>query len=140
MGVREETAAGMRVTLKLIGVAFSLLPAITAARAETISLAAQLLGSNAAPQNKSDAFGEGQFTYDSQTGKLDYYLTYDGTAPTRIDLHGPARPGDLRSNVISPARAGAELGWKPKVDLAAGLERTVSWFADRLLGAAPAGH
>ena len=54
--------------------------------------------------------------------------------------HGPARPGDLRSNVISPARAGAELGWKPKVDLAAGLERTVSWFADRLLGAAPAGH
>jgi len=48
--------------------------------------------------------------------------------------HGPARPGDLRSNVISPVRAGAELGWTPKVGLAEGLERTVSWFADRLLG------
>lgn len=101
MGVREETAAGMRVTLKLIGVAFSLLPAITAARAETISLAAQLLGSNAAPQNKSDAFGEGQFTYDSQTGKLDYYLTYDGTAPTRIDLHGPAKAGENTAPILA---------------------------------------
>ena len=91
----------MRVTLKLMSTAFGLLTAITAARAETVSLAAQLLGSNAVPQSKSDAFGEGQFTYDSQTGKLDYYLTYDGTAPTRIDLHGPAKAGENAAPVLS---------------------------------------
>lgn len=49
-------------------------------------------------------------------------------------LHGPPRPGDLRSNVIGFARAQAELNWTPKVDLATGLERTVSSFADRVLG------
>ncbi|MBS0280124.1 MAG: CHRD domain-containing protein [Proteobacteria bacterium] len=91
----------MHVTHKLIGAAFGLLTAITAARAETVSLAAQLFGSNAIPQNKSDAFGEGQFRYDGQTGKLDYYLTYDGTAPTRIDLHGPARAGENAAPVLA---------------------------------------
>lgn len=101
MGVRKEAAAGMRVTLKLISVTFGLLTAITTARAETVSLAAQLLGSNAVPQNKSDAFGEGQFTYDSETGKLGYYLTYDGTAPTRIDLHGPAQAGENAAPILA---------------------------------------
>jgi hypothetical protein len=62
-------------------------------RAETVSLVAHLFGSNAVPQTKSDAFGEAQFTYDSQTRQLDYYVTYDGASPTRIDIHGPAGPG-----------------------------------------------
>ncbi len=91
----------MRVTLEFAGAVFGLLTAITAARAETVSLSAQLLGNNAVPQNKSDAFGEGQFHYDGQTGKLDYYLTYDGTAPTRIDLHGPARAGENAAPVLA---------------------------------------
>ena len=63
-------------------------------QAETVSLVAHLFGSNAIPQNKSDAFGEAQFTYDSQTRQLDYYVTYDGASPTRIDIHGPAGPGE----------------------------------------------
>ena len=71
-----------------------LLTATVAGQAATVSLTANLLGGNAAPQNKSDAFGEGQFSYDSQSGKLEYYLTYDGTTPTRIDLHGPAKPNE----------------------------------------------
>lgn len=91
----------MRVTLKFAGAAFGLLAAITTARAQTVSLAAQLLGSNAVPQSKSDAFGEGQFTYDGETGKLDYYLTYDGTAPTRIDFHGPAQAGENATSVLT---------------------------------------
>jgi UDP-glucose 4-epimerase len=45
--------------------------------------------------------------------------------------NGPARPGDLRSNVISPGRASKELEWRPQVDLESGLDRTVRWFADR---------
>lgn len=69
-----------------------LLAAATAGQAATVSLTANLLGANAVPQNKSDAFGEAQFSYDSQSGRLEYYLTYDGAAPTKIDLHGPAKP------------------------------------------------
>jgi hypothetical protein len=78
-----------------------LLTAIGPGQAETISLVAHLLGGNAAPQNKSDAFGEGQFTYDSQSGKLEYYLTYDGAAPTKIDLHGPAKPNENAATVLA---------------------------------------
>ena len=46
-------------------------------------------------------------------------------------LHGPARPGDLRSNLVSAARAGEVLGWQPTVAFPAGVARTVEWFADR---------
>lgn len=91
----------MRVTLAAMGAAFGLLTAITTAQAGPVSLTAQLLGSNATPQNKSDAFGEGQFTYDAETGKLDYYLTYDGATPTRIDLHGPARAGENAAPILA---------------------------------------
>jgi len=74
--------------------ALGLLTGVTPGQAQTVSLTAQLLGSHTVPQTKSDAFGEGQFSYDSQSGKLEYYLTYDGTTPTRIDLHGPAKPNE----------------------------------------------
>ncbi|MFM8495863.1 MAG: NAD-dependent epimerase/dehydratase family protein [Planctomycetia bacterium] len=46
-------------------------------------------------------------------------------------LHGPARPGDLRSNLVSAARAGEVLGWQPTVAFRTGVARTVEWFADR---------
>ena len=72
----------------------SLLLMASAARAESLSLVAHLLGGGNVPANKSDAFGEGQFTYDTATRQLDYYVTYDGIAPSRIDIHGPAGPGE----------------------------------------------
>ncbi|MEM9703678.1 MAG: NAD-dependent epimerase/dehydratase family protein, partial [Planctomycetota bacterium] len=43
--------------------------------------------------------------------------------------HGPARDGDLRSSVISPARGKAGLGWEPKIAFDEGLRETVAWFA-----------
>jgi UDP-glucose 4-epimerase len=43
--------------------------------------------------------------------------------------YGPARPGDLRSNLVDPGRAAEVLGWRPAVTLADGLARTASWFA-----------
>lgn len=46
--------------------------------------------------------------------------------------HGPERPGDLRSNVISYARAERELGWSPQINVAEGLKQTVAWFGDRI--------
>jgi UDP-glucose 4-epimerase len=44
-------------------------------------------------------------------------------------VHGPARPGDLRSNLVSAARAGEVLGWRPTVAFPAGVAHTVAWFA-----------
>jgi UDP-glucose 4-epimerase len=45
--------------------------------------------------------------------------------------HGPARPGDLRSNLVSAARAADVLGWRPQVAFPEGVARTVAWFAER---------
>jgi len=45
--------------------------------------------------------------------------------------HGPARPGDLRSNLVDATRAGDVLGWRPTVALREGLRRTAEWFAAR---------
>ncbi|MBV8134843.1 MAG: NAD-dependent epimerase/dehydratase family protein [Deltaproteobacteria bacterium] len=44
--------------------------------------------------------------------------------------HAEARPGEQLRSVISPRRAAAELGWKPEVELAEGLDRTFSYFRD----------
>ena len=44
-------------------------------------------------------------------------------------VHGPARPGDLRSNLVDASRAGALLGWQPRMSLAEGLADTAGWFA-----------
>jgi len=44
-------------------------------------------------------------------------------------VHGPARPGDLRSNLVDASRAGDILGWQPKMSLADGLADTAGWFA-----------
>ena len=47
--------------------------------------------------------------------------------------HGPARAGDLRSNLISYALIEREMGWKPLVNIEQGLKETVDWFADEVL-------
>ena len=45
--------------------------------------------------------------------------------------YAPARPGEQRRSVISPARAGQVLGWRPEVTLDDGLERTFAFFKER---------
>lgn len=47
--------------------------------------------------------------------------------------HGPARAGDLRSSLVDPALARAAMDWRPEMSLKSGLQKTVAWFADRLL-------
>ena len=81
--------------------ALFLLAAMSTGHAESISLAAHLLGGSAVPANMSDAFGEAQFTYDTATRQLEYYVTYDGTAPTELDLHGPAGPGEKAPSAVT---------------------------------------
>ncbi len=45
--------------------------------------------------------------------------------------HGPARAGDLRSNMLDATRAKVDWGWTPQVDFASGLRQTVEWFHSR---------
>jgi UDP-glucose 4-epimerase len=44
---------------------------------------------------------------------------------------GPSRPGDYRAKRVSSERARTELGWEPRFDLAAGLQRTLDWYRSR---------
>jgi hypothetical protein len=81
--------------------AFLLLVPFSGAMAQPVSLTAHLLGDSNVPANKSDAFGEGQFTYDTATRQLDYYVTYDGIAPAKIDLHGPAGVGESAATIAN---------------------------------------
>lgn len=57
------------------------------------------------------------------------------TAPLPEPSHGPARPGDLRSNLVDAALAAEVLGWKPTKSLGEGITETVGWFAERQSGA-----
>lgn len=45
--------------------------------------------------------------------------------------HGPPRAGDLRSSLVDARRAEQLLGWKPTVQLAEGVRRTVAWFDEQ---------
>jgi UDP-glucose 4-epimerase len=64
-------------------------------------------------------------------GAMQEVLTERGR-PDALPLpeHGPARPGDLRSNMVDPAFAAQRLAWRPTVGLAEGLARTARWFAE----------
>ena len=44
--------------------------------------------------------------------------------------HGPAKPGEQRRSVISPALARRVLGWEPRVTLEEGIAETVRFFRD----------
>ena len=63
--------------------------------------------------------GEGPWLYDTQGRR---YL--DAVSSWWVNLFGHAQP-DI-------ARAREVLGWEPKVDLDAGLERTLAYFRSRL--------
>lgn len=45
--------------------------------------------------------------------------------------YAPARAGEQRRSVISPARAAQTLGWRPEVNLRDGLTRTFAYFKER---------
>src|ERR1700712_5217700 len=97
--LHKQMAADMR--MMIVSTGLFLLAAIPSGQAQSVSLTAHLLGGYAVPQNKRDAFGEGQFSYNSQTGQLEYYLTYDGATPTKIDLHGPAKPNENAVSILT---------------------------------------
>jgi UDP-glucose 4-epimerase len=48
--------------------------------------------------------------------------------------HGPARTGDLRSNLVAADRAANVLAWRPTTSLEAGLATTALWFLEQAAG------
>jgi len=46
--------------------------------------------------------------------------------------HGPAKPGEQRRSCIDNRRAGEVLGWRPRVALADGLQRTAAYYREHL--------
>ena len=61
-------------------------------------------------------------------GLVDVMKEAGQTASYPAPLHGAARPGDLRSNLVDASRAGTVLGWRPEVGLEEGISRTAAWF------------
>ena len=43
-------------------------------------------------------------------------------------VHAPRRPGDPRASRFNPARAAAQLGWKPEFSFDQGLQETLAYF------------
>jgi len=64
-----------------------------------------------------------------ETNVNDLYSTLASIAdfPTQAE-HAAERPGEQKRSVISPARAADELGWRPEMKLADGLEETFKYF------------
>ena len=48
--------------------------------------------------------------------------------------NAPKRPGEQQRSVVSIAKAGSLLGWRPRSSLEEGLSRTFAWFAERHAG------
>ena len=66
-----------------------------------------------------------------ETNVNDLYHTLGTVADvTRAPEYAPARPGEQSRSVISPARAGELLNWRPQVELADGLDQTFTYFKD----------
>lgn len=116
----------MRGTFLIFAVASALISAHSGACAGTVSLVAHLLGSTEVPATQSDAFAEAQFTYDSAAHELQYYVNYDGIAPSKIDLHEGAAAGEKMPSAInlplseSPLSGAAKLTAEQEAMLLAG--------------------
>ncbi len=58
-----------------------------------------------------------------------YELLRDVSGRDFSPEHGPAKPGEQLRSSIDPARAGRVLGWRPEIELAAGLKETLRFFS-----------
>ena len=53
------------------------------------------------------------------------------TGANADENHGDAKPGEQLRSVLDTSYAQRTLGWRPEVDIAAGLQQTVDWFRER---------
>jgi hypothetical protein len=99
--------AGPRPIFLLAGILFA--ASVAGGHAETISLRALLVGGGNVPKTTSEGFGEAQFSYDGASHRLEYYVSYDGVAPTKIDLHGPAGPAETAGAILAIPVSGSPI-------------------------------
>ena len=126
----------------LFAAATMLLP-VAAARAETITLRADLKGSNEVPPNSSPASGTAEATLDTSSKLLTYTITYkDLTGPALgAHFHGPVEAGKNAGIVLpfktvqSPIQGSATLTDEQAADLLAG-----KWYANIHTAANPGGE
>jgi len=126
----------------LFAVATMLLPFATAS-AETITLKADLKGSNEVPPNSSPASGTAEATLDTTSKLLTYTITYkDLTGPALgAHFHGPVEAGKNAGIVLpfksvqSPIQGSATLTDQQAADLLAG-----KWYANIHTAANPGGE
>jgi CHRD domain len=123
----------------LVGTPSSIPPA----RAETITLKADLKGSNEVPPNASPATGKAEAKLDTETRVLSWTVTYaDLTGPALgAHFHGPSEPGKNAGIVLpfktvqSPIEGTATITESQAADLLAG-----KWYANIHTAANPGGE
>jgi UDP-glucose 4-epimerase len=62
-----------------------------------------------------------------------YLKLQEFTASPLGPVHGPAKSGEQRRSVLDSSRARERLGWRPRVDVAAGLAQTAAAFREAWL-------
>jgi CHRD domain len=123
--------------------AATMLLSVTLANAETITLKADLKGSNEVPPNSSPASGAAEATFDTTSKLLTYTVTYkDLTGPALgAHFHGPVEAGKNAGIVLpfktvqSPIQGSATLTDEQATDLLAG-----KWYANIHTAANPGGE
>jgi CHRD domain-containing protein len=125
--------------------AFALLAGfgVTAARAEIVTLKADLKGSNEVPPNSSPASGTAEATLNTETKVLTWTVTFKDLTgpPVGAHFHGPGEPGKNAGIVlpfktlVSPIQGTATLTDTQMNDLLAG-----RWYANIHTGANPGGE
>jgi CHRD domain-containing protein len=116
---------------------------IATASAETVTLKADLKGSNEVPPNSSPASGKAEATLNTETKVLTWTVTYkDLTGPAvGAHFHGPSEPGKNAGIVLpfkttqSPIEGTATLTDAQMADLLAG-----KWYANIHTAANPGGE
>jgi hypothetical protein len=114
-----------------------------AARAETITVKADLKGSNEVPPNNSTATGKATATLDTQSRMLTYSITFSGLSGPVVGahFHGPSAAGGNAGialpfkTVQSPIEGTATLTENQAADLVAG-----KWYANLHTAANPGGE
>ena len=116
---------------------------VAAANAETVTLKAELKGSNEVPPNSSPASGTAQATLNTETKVLTWTVSYkDLTGPAvGAHFHGPSEPGKNAGialpfkTVQNPIEGTATLSDAQVTDLLAG-----KWYANIHTAANPGGE
>jgi hypothetical protein len=116
---------------------------VSAARAETVTLKADLKGTNEVPPNNSPASGKAEAKFDTDAKVLSWTVTYaDLTGPAvGAHFHGPSEPGKNAGIALpfkttqSPIQGTATLTETQAADLLAG-----KWYANIHTAANPGGE